>query len=517
APRIFHFRTEPLRLLSVTQANFTADRRATLRFEFNDAVSPSALVSALSIKNERGRALDFVALGGLDSDVLLVQVNDADTDRLALRVRKGLSGVSGPLGLEKEAAESFAVGTTMALLGLEPSSRSFSGGSIKAIFTAPPALPEASRFIAIDPPVDVVLAPLDSWWDKAGCALEGDFQPARTYTVTFKKGLPAQNGFTLAADITRTVYFPDRPPALSFGVGGNYLSTRGNLLIPVNSVNLRSFKLKANRIFPNNLVTFALRELKGDYGYYSRPDRDLSRSFPERKFSVAGADNQAVETLLDLRPYLADSPSGAFYLTLEAEGSETPSHLAVVTDTAISAKVSPRDLLVWANSIHTLDPVAEAEVKVYSRANQELLSGKTDRDGIARFRRDGEPPGEEPFLVTVRKGEDISYLCLKGTEVDAARDFEGRPYLREGYEAYLFPDRGIYRPGETAHLTAIVRGKGVSCPPSFPVQLKAIGPLGKTEATISGVLDGFGMTSFDLPFPAYFLTGHYRLLLSVPG
>jgi hypothetical protein len=515
--RVFRFHSEPLRLLSVAQSNFNAERQATLRFEFNDAVSPSVLASALALASDRGKAIDFFTLGGTDSAVLLVQTSSAETDRIRIKIGKGLTGVSGPLGLSEAAEETIALQAELALLGLDPSSRPFSGGSITASFTASLDLPAAARFIAVEPPVAIVVEPLYSWGNEARCRIEGDFEPARSYTLTFLQGLPAAGAPPLSSAIVRTVYFPDRPPALSLSVGGNYLSTRGNLLLPVRTVNVPSFKLEVNRIFPNNLVAFALRDLGESWYGWGKTDRDLSRRVDEKEYRTVGENNRSVETLIDLGPYLADAPSGAFFLTARAEGAEAEDRLAVVTDTAISAKLAPHDLLVWANSIHSPASIEKAEVTVYSRANQALLSGATDPDGLARFSLLGLPAEEKPFLITVKKGEDISYLCLEGTEVSAAADPEGRGYLSEGYEAFLFTDRGIYRPGETARGCAIVRGRGVSRPPAFPVSLRVVGPLGKTERTLSASLDDLGTAEFEIPFPAYSLTGRRRLEIALPG
>ena len=61
-------------------------------------------------------------------------------------------------------------------------------------------------------------------------------------------------------------------------------------------------------------------------------------------------------------------------------------------------------------------------------------------------------------------------------------DFEvdGKPYLSGGLEAFLYTERGIYRPGETVHLAAIVRGADQTVPPSFPSRFKVTGPDNKT-------------------------------------
>ena len=39
-------------------------------------------------------------------------------------------------------------------------------------------------------------------------------------------------------------------------------------------------------------------------------------------------------------------------------------------------------MLLWANTLSSVQPVEGAEVRVYSGANQVLAEGKTDKDGL---------------------------------------------------------------------------------------------------------------------------------------
>ena len=80
-------------------------------------------------------------------------------------------------------------------------------------------------------------------------------------------------------------------------------------------------------------------------------------------------------------------------------------------------------------------------------------------------------------MITAAKGEDLSFIELNRRKLSTTNfDTTGAPYLESGYEAFVYTDRGVYRPGETANLVSIVRGKGNLTPPSLPVLVEVLTP-----------------------------------------
>ncbi|MFP6765570.1 MAG: MG2 domain-containing protein, partial [Planctomycetaceae bacterium] len=63
-------------------------------------------------------------------------------------------------------------------------------------------------------------------------------------------------------------------------------------------------------------------------------------------------------------------------------------------------------------------------------------------------------------------------------------DQSGKHYPNE-YEVMLYSERGTYRPGETIHLTGIIRDNAGGIPPPFPLSLHMIRPDGRTAKTLT--------------------------------
>ena len=152
-------------------------------------------------------------------------------------------------------------------------------------------------------------------------------------------------------------------------------------------------------------------------------------------------------------------------------GEEAPDYsglrdrrLVLLTDLGIVMKQSVdggRDVFV--QSLYTGAPVEGASVEVVATNGSTLLKASTDSAGHVRFGRlDGFTRERAPLMALVRKAGDMSFLPLNRSErsLDVSRfDVGGLRNERtaDQLNAYLFSDRGIYRPGETMRLGMIVR------------------------------------------------------------
>ncbi|MDP8206159.1 MAG: MG2 domain-containing protein [Candidatus Electryonea clarkiae] len=81
----------------------------------------------------------------------------------------------------------------------------------------------------------------------------------------------------------------------------------------------------------------------------------------------------------------------------------------------------------------------------------------------------------------------------------------------------LDSDRGVYRPGETAYITTIVRGKKLSTPNDYPVRVEVKNPGERLFAEKRGRLNDQGMCEFEIDIPSYSRTGRYNVKLYAEG
>jgi uncharacterized protein YfaS (alpha-2-macroglobulin family) len=294
----------------------------------------------------------------------------------------------------------------------------------------------------------------------------------RRWDVTLREGLPGADQATLLRATTLAVAMPDRAPRVVLQSGAFVLPKGDAPRLTVGTVNLSAVAVKLYRV--------GERGLAGQIGDQGRAFRPLSqwsarnlaegagRLVWEGTLTVAPWERNVVaRTLLDLAPMLSGAAPGLFALTA-APGDGTPfpswSDVAtqwfVLTDIGLTVLRGADGLTVLARALSDARPLAGLRVAVVARDNDELAVVETDADGVARIaapvlRGEG---GAAPRHVTARGSDgDLAFLDLDSASFDLSdRGVEGRAHPGP-LDAWLWTERGIYRPGETVNLLALLR------------------------------------------------------------
>ena len=345
--------------------------------------------------------------------------------------------------------------------------------------------------------------------------IEGEFKPGDQHTVKIGRGLSAQDGTTLKRNFSKTLRIPNLEPNLRFVGGGLYLPREGNLNLGLATVNINRVKVDVEKVYANNLIFLASSQ------GWSRWASNLGKSLHSEEIEIESVLNKEVTTPISLADYLEDDRIGIFKVT--ARESErrwrSSTQWVMITDLGIMAKRTGDELWVWVNSLSTLKGVSGVIIKVISDNNQTLLSGATNSDGFVKFSSvSDEMEGFVPFMITAAKGEDLSFIELNRRKLSTTNfEVAGAPYLDSGYEAFVYTDRGVYRPGETANLVSIVRGKDNLTPPSLPVLIQVLAPDNRIFREFRSQTGEEGAFELSVKFPEYAKTGGYIAKIHVAG
>ncbi|OQW96615.1 MAG: hypothetical protein BWK77_04140, partial [Verrucomicrobia bacterium A1] len=509
-----------MNLRAVEQAGLSPDRQVTLKLRFNCAPAPGELSKFIELKTRAGAVVPFERLGDVKSADVLLRTAPLADDFVAIRVRAGLPPAVGTLPLEDEQTRTLAVASHLQLTRLTPSSPAFEGCRIWAYFTASVDARSAPAHIAVEPAVKFSIAPFDSW-QGSGLTLSGEFRPGAVYNVVFRPTLLSEGGVGLGREIRRRVQFPHRSPSLAIGIDGRYLSPRGPLAVPVTAVNLRECTVSARPLLRRNLVHFAMREAGNYASTYADSVRaaadELTGAASNRVVRFADRRDETQRQAVDLRDFAAGEPRGAWLVTADARNVSVSHRLVVVTDLGLSVKRGRDGVLAWVTSLRDAAPVPGVEVTILGRNNAELGRGVSDADGLVFVPLHDVPAEAEPFLAVAEKAGDLSFLRLPGSEVTQEKGVDGQPYLAAGHEAFVFTDRGIYRPGETVHVKALVRDRDQQAPEPFPTVLRVRRPDGRILRDLPAMLDELGAAEAAVAVEDFQPTGRYAIELTVPG
>lgn len=196
----------------------------------------------------------------------------------------------------------------------------------------------------------------------------------------------------------------------------------------------------------------------------------------------------------------------------------------VVTDLGIILKKSldgSQDVFV--QSISSGQPVAGATVQVLGRNGLQVQEGTTDSNGRVTFARLGELKREKtPLMYVVSKGNDLGFLPIAAgrQQLNFSRfDIGGLSNSTEvgKLSAYLFTDRGLYRPGETAHVSLIVRTANWQGQlAGMPLLLQITDPRGVVALEQAVTLSGSGFEAVDFSSSDVAPAGDYQASLYLP-
>ncbi|MDE5616012.1 MAG: hypothetical protein K2I81_04245, partial [Alphaproteobacteria bacterium] len=166
-------------------------------------------------------------------------------------------------------------------------------------------------------------------------------------------------------------------------------------------------------------------------------------------------------------------------------------------------------------------PAADAEIYVLVRNGNSVWAGRTDENGRAEIPNLpwSEYKNEKaPVAIVARIDNDVSFIPYDNAydrRVEYSKfDIDGTyASATTALNAFLFTDRGIYRPGETAIIGGIVKNKSFKPIPGIPVKLEMRDARGRItfEKTFSLSADGMFDIKYEIPSNAP--VGEYNIQL----
>ncbi|MBK8285548.1 MAG: hypothetical protein IPK97_12140 [Ahniella sp.] len=373
--------------------------------------------------------------------------------------------------------------------------------------------------------------------------------PGRQILVEVKPGLSSFGQFVMPLKYQDVATAPDFPKLLRFVGEGGLLSLRGERRVSLALRNVPLAQMTVARVRPeelHHLVRFNEGEMvKPSLRGLGRDD--LTERFSEIVESPTGKKRSAIHYAgVDLGRYWEAGAKGVFLLSVreisaedraagaeeysdpfdqyayyDDEGSQLDRRLVVLSDLGVISKRQKNgERRVFVQNLKGGAPTASAMVSVIGRNGARVLQAVTDAAGVAilpdlsQFQRE-----REPVLLLVEAGDDASFLPLNDyqRQLDFSRfdiGGESTPVDRAELRAHLFSDRGLYRPGETLHVGAIVRREDWQpLPTGAPLELQLSDPKGQVLSTRALALEASGFHEFSYDLAGHAPTGTYTVAL----
>ena len=506
--RDFEFSTAPLRFLEVRQVDFEPYvGRVLYRATFSAPVSPRKLYGFMEILDTDGRKVDFQIVDAAPDKNVSFFVS-AQSAFYTLNIAKGLPPEVGPLGLDKNIRVKLSRSMNMEVNEVLPRSE-LGNMRVDIRTTAPVDLKRATSFIEFVPPVKFELVS-----DSPGVvSVVGNFHPRDIVKMKVLKGFHSTGTSVTEKMWESTVVFADLEPSFRFLSKGRFAPADASILLPIEVVNCDALLVRVGRVYENNLPLVARR-------YWPSEASDYAEIILEKKFTTKSKPNEIIQRALDLKK-LVGNRRGLFSVSIAHPDREwqQESMLFNVTDMGVTASLFDKGAFFWINGLSTGKPIKGARISLWDNKNQQLAKGESDGQGIAQIENKGVwDANTRPSTAIVEWGDDRALVFLEDNLI-ANSDFEvgGLPYVEQGYEAFCFTPRGVFRPGDRVPVRMIVRDANRQTPKPFPIEIKTIGPDGRVWKTTTAKLSSTGSAETTLLLPVSAPTGMWRVGVSLPG
>ncbi len=369
-------------------------------------------------------------------------------------------------------------------------------------------------------------------------------QHGQRYRIVARPGITSSDGETLARQADISVYVRDRDPSVRFATNAYVLPGGGEAAIPVTTINTDMVDARLQRIGDR-----ALARAIGDQNFLKQLSDyqfdDIAGQSGEDVWkgtvSVANRTNEEVTTAIPVSALVEKLKPGVYILSARAKnGRQAQDTVAtqwfVVSDIGLATFAAEDGFHVFARSLGTAQPLAEVTLQLVAANNQILGTATTDAAGHARLSRGllAGNGGDRPAVLTAERkaaaasaggsGDgsaetaseaptDFVFLDMSQSPFDLTdRGVDGRAPAGP-LDVFLTSERGIYRTGETAHFTGLVRNTTGEAVEGLSLTEIVKRPDGVEHARALVSDQGAGGFTFGLDLPTNAMRGVWKVAL----
>lgn len=402
-----------------------------------------------------------------------------------------------------------------------------------------PDMDRISEYVSIEPSPAPLSFKYVYWQDSV--YVSGRFRPDVEYRVEVRQGLPMRSGRATATKFVRTFNTGSLPPSVRFASSGRYLPSVGRRMVQVKTANVGKLKVRTYEVPERNVVQLLAREERRYNRYYggggdSEDTRELAGKECERVIALPERRNEEVVTPIQVQGENGMAEKGVYLVSVADDDMRCDGgsrrfvedwRLVCVTDIGLSVRETKDCVYVWTTSLTTGRPMKDVCVRLCTPSNVLLSDGVTDADGWCALDKATDKwmaidRGEEPFAVvaTRRDTPDVSFIALNGKWNDETpADGSRREFVeKDGVEAFVWTERGIYRHNEKIFVQAILRNGKCRAPNQFPVEFTLSDPEDNVRSRATVMSDRFGSAICEkFSVPEEMRSGVYTIRAKIPG
>ena len=170
-------------------------------------------------------------------------------------------------------------------------------------------------------------------------------------------------------------------------------------------------------------------------------------------------------------------------------------------------------LWIAVNNILDTKPIAKAQVTIYNFQLQPIGKGETNGEGLVEI-----TPKGVPFIAVAEADKQKAYVrVVDGEEQSVSRFDVGGKDIQKGLKGFIYGERGVWRPGDTLHISFMLEDREKRIPDKHPVALEIYNPRGQFYTKMISTQGTNGFYTFAVPTQADDPTGLWNAYVKVGG
>lgn len=397
--------------------------------------------------------------------------------------------------------------------------------------------------------------------------------------LTVNEGLKNKQGHRFNAKYETRLLFEQVKPAIRFTGKGNILPSTDGMVLPFEAVNLNAVDVRITKVYEDNIPQFLqVNRLTGsrqmrrvaypltrktislknqgvtDFGKWNRFTLDLSDIIRQETgalyqvelsfrqafstYACGGTLPEGQEEWLELEQdwdgpgayeYWEDDYYYSYDERYRWEERDNPCHITYFLENGRNAQniknilASDLGLLVkkgqdgriaiFATDLKTAKPLSGVKIEILDFQLQKMETVTSDRDGIAWFAAE-----RNPFLILASHQQQKAYLRIDDASALSLSHFDvAGDEVQKGLKGFIYGERGVWRPGDTLHLSFILQDKQKSIPRGHPIIFELVNPRGKIEGKITRNVGDIPIYPFSMVTSEDAITGHWMARVKIGG
>jgi alpha-2-macroglobulin len=305
--------------------------------------------------------------------------------------------------------------------------------------------------------------------------LKGKFELKKAYRVVVEPNLVSGDGLTLEKVAEQEVIFIPNPPYVAAPAFVRAQLAKGNGSFEISAANVREVRVRVKKLTGPELLQAVdkykdyrnkfYEDEKKKVGYMPASiDQYSGTEIFDRTFPVQKPLDQSEMIKLNWKEVLAGAPAAPLFIEIEGRAADGITQKGVITQTLVQftdlglmQKSNGRESIVFITSLATGKPVPGVRLTMVDDEQKLIGYADTDASGMAIMK------GNNPALVLAEKDGDCTAIQTNETGINGVIPYDIPTAWEDVWKAarqtFVFSDRPLYRPGDTAHFKAHTRNR----------------------------------------------------------